>query len=40
MIRYVDGPPMGYGTVALRVNDLVYVGSAHGDRVVSISIDQ
>ena len=40
VIRYVDGPPMGYGTVALRVNDLVYVGSAHGDRVVSISIDQ
>lgn len=35
-----DGPPMGYGTVALRVGDRVYMGSAHGDRIASREITQ
>jgi len=26
---------MGYATVALKVGDRLYIGSAHGDRVVS-----
>ena len=30
-----DGAPMGYATVALKVGDRVFMGSAHGDRVVS-----
>ena len=30
-----SGPPMGYATVALKVGDRVYMGSAHGDRVAS-----
>ena len=30
-----DGAPMGYTTVALRVGDRLYLGSAHGDRVAS-----
>jgi hypothetical protein len=30
-----DGPPMGYSTVALRVGDRLYFGSAHGDRIAS-----
>ena len=30
-----DGPPMGYTTVALRVGDRLYFGSAHGDRIAS-----
>ena len=38
VVQQEDGPPMGYGTVALRVGDRVYVGSAHGDRVVSRAI--
>jgi hypothetical protein len=29
---------MGYSTVALRVGDKVYMGSAHGDRVASYPI--
>ncbi|MBL4681707.1 MAG: SMP-30/gluconolactonase/LRE family protein [Pseudomonadales bacterium] len=31
-----NGTPMGYSTVALRVGDEIFMGSAHGDRVVSI----
>lgn len=34
-----DGAPMGYVTVALKVGDRVFMGSAHGDRVVSTPID-
>lgn len=30
-----SGPPMGYATVALKVGDRVFMGSAHGDRVAS-----
>ncbi|MEM7218626.1 MAG: SMP-30/gluconolactonase/LRE family protein [Pseudomonadota bacterium] len=33
-----DGPPMGYATVALRVGDRIYLGSAHGDRIVSVEL--
>ena len=33
-----SGPPMGYSTVALKVGDQVFMGSAHGDRVASRSI--
>ena len=33
-----SGTPMGYATVALRVGDRVYLGTAHGDRVVSIDL--
>lgn len=33
-----DGPPMGYATVALRVGNRVYLGTAHGDRIVSLEI--
>ena len=33
-----DGAPMGYTTVALRVDDRLYMGSAHGDRVASIDL--
>jgi hypothetical protein len=33
-----DGPPMGFTTVALRVDDEIFMGSAHGDRVVSYTI--
>ena len=29
------GPPMGYATVALKFGDRFFMGSAHGDRVVS-----
>ena len=35
MVISEDGPPMGYATVALRVDEKVYIGSAHGDRVAS-----
>ena len=35
VVLQVDGPPMGYGTVALKVGDRVYMGSAHGDRIAS-----
>ncbi|MBT5683795.1 MAG: hypothetical protein HOJ11_02240 [Gammaproteobacteria bacterium] len=30
-----NGAPMGYATVALKVGDRLFMGSAHGDRVVS-----
>ena len=30
-----DGAPMGFATVALKVGDRLFMGSAHGDRVVS-----
>jgi len=33
-----DGAPMGYATVALKVGKNVYLGSAHGDRVVKIEL--
>jgi hypothetical protein len=33
-----DGAPMGYATVALKVGDRVFMGSAHGDRVVSTPV--
>ena len=33
-----SGPPMGYATVALRVGNRLYLGSAHGDRIVSIEM--
>jgi len=33
-----DGPPMGFTTVALRVGNEIFMGSAHGDRVVSYTI--
>ena len=33
-----NGPPMGYATVALRVGDRIFMGSAHGDRVASREI--
>ena len=33
-----DGAPMGYATVALRVGDRLYMGSAHGDRVASVDL--
>jgi hypothetical protein len=33
-----DGPPMGYATVALKVGSRVYMGSAHGDRVVDMEL--
>ncbi|MFT7244294.1 MAG: sugar lactone lactonase YvrE [Candidatus Azotimanducaceae bacterium] len=35
-----DGAPMGYVTVALRVGDKIYMGSAHGDRIASYPISQ
>ncbi len=34
-----DGPPMGYATVALKVGNRIYLGTAHGDRVVSIDLN-
>jgi hypothetical protein len=33
-----EGPPMGYATVALKVGNHIYMGSAHGDRVVDVEI--
>jgi hypothetical protein len=33
-----DGPPMGFTTVALHVDGEIFMGSAHGDRVVSYTI--
>ncbi len=35
-----DGPPMGYATVALKVGNQLYLGTAHGDRVVSVQLEQ
>lgn len=39
VVLAADGPPMGYSTVALRVGDRVYLGSAHGDRIASFTLD-
>lgn len=33
-----DGAPMGYATVALKVGDSLYLGSAHGDRIVRVDL--
>jgi hypothetical protein len=33
-----SGAPMGYATVALKVADKIYMGSAHGDRIASYPI--
>lgn len=33
-----EGPPMGFATVALKVGNRIYMGSAHGDRVVDVGI--
>ena len=33
-----NGPPMGYATVALKVGQRLYMGSAHGDRIVSVEL--
>ena len=33
-----SGTPMGYSTVALKVGDEIYMGSAHGDRIASYPI--
>lgn len=35
-----NGPPMGYATVALKVGNKVYLGSAHGDRIVSLELQR
>ncbi len=32
------GAPMGFATVALKVGERIYLGSAHGDRVVSFDL--
>jgi sugar lactone lactonase YvrE len=32
------GAPMGYITVALKVGDEIYMGSAHGDRIARVSL--
>ena len=34
-----NGAPMGYSTVALKVVDSVYMGSAHGDRIAQYALD-
>ena len=34
-----EGPPMGYATVALNVNNTIYIGSAYGDRIVSVELE-
>lgn len=39
VILHQEGAPMGYATVALKVGDRVYMGSAHGDRISSITAD-
>ncbi len=33
-----SGAPMGYATVALKVDNRIYLGSAHGDRIVSVEL--
>ncbi|MDH5737700.1 MAG: SMP-30/gluconolactonase/LRE family protein [Gammaproteobacteria bacterium] len=35
-----DGEPMGYATVAFPAGDRLFMGSAHGDRIVSVPITQ
>ncbi len=37
VVLHQDGPPMGYATVALKVGERIFMGSAHGDRIVSIT---
>lgn len=34
-----DGEPMGYATVALPHNGRLYLGSAHGDRIASVTLN-
>jgi hypothetical protein len=34
-----DGEPMGYSTVALNFGGKIYMGSAHGDRIVSVELE-
>ncbi len=33
-----EGAPMGYSTVALNHHGQIYMGNAHGDRIVSVDI--
>ncbi|MBT3425103.1 MAG: hypothetical protein HOL98_03895 [Gammaproteobacteria bacterium] len=33
-----EGAPMGYVTVALKVDNEIYMGSAHGDRIARVSL--
>ncbi len=33
-----DGPPMGAGTVGLRVGDDLFIGSFHGDRILRVAL--
>ena len=35
-----NGTPMGYATVALKVGQRLYMGSAHGDRIVSVELEE
>ncbi len=35
---HYEGDAMGYATVATRVGDKLYLGSAHGDRIVSVAV--
>ncbi|MCB1676806.1 MAG: SMP-30/gluconolactonase/LRE family protein [Halioglobus sp.] len=37
-VLHQEGPPMGFATVALKVGDRIYMGSAHGDRVVDVRL--
>ncbi|MFN3235723.1 MAG: SMP-30/gluconolactonase/LRE family protein [Pseudomonadales bacterium] len=34
-----EGAPMGYSTVALKVGEEIFMGSAHGDRIASFAIE-
>ncbi|MEM8768372.1 MAG: hypothetical protein AAGE43_13055 [Pseudomonadota bacterium] len=34
-----DGPPMGAGTVGLRVGDELFIGSFHGDRILRVDLN-
>lgn len=34
------GQPMGYSTVALKVENTVYLGTAHGDRIAHFVLDE
>ena len=34
-----EGAPMGYATVALEVGNRLYLGTAHGDRVISMELE-
>ena len=35
-----SGEPMGYTTVATRAGNVIYMGSAHGDRIASVPIQE